>query len=131
MTATQQHRFEVWASNLLYLTFAVSVVADYLLGHGYFAPHKSTAQYLTLYAATPLLLWVYYKIRQGVKGAKTLFLTLYAFVLFHLMSDGLPPTSYDTPLEVASLLVQHGLQVCACLLLLVSLRQPTDTTVQA
>lgn len=122
MTATQQHRFEFWAAALLYLTFAVSVVTDFLLGRGYFAPHKSMGDYSTLYLATPLLLVVYYFIGKGLRGAKTLFLVLYAFVLFHLMSDGLPPASYDTPLELGSLLVQHGLQVAACLLLLLSLR---------
>jgi hypothetical protein len=124
MTATQQRSCEVWASNLLYLTFAVSVVADFLLGRGYFAPHKSTGQYLMLYGATPLLLYVYYKIRQGLKGAKTFFLTVYAFVLLQLLSGGLPPTSYDTPLEAANLLVQHGLQIGACLLMLLSLGTP-------
>lgn len=126
MTTTQQHRYEVWASNMLYLTFAVSVVADFLLRRGYFAPHKSTGQYLMLYLASPFLLYVYYKIRQGVKGAKTLFLTLYAFVLFQLLNGGLSPASYDTPLEAINLLVQHGLQVGASLLLLLSLRTPAE-----
>ena len=55
-----------------------------------------------------------YKIRQGVKGAKTLILTLYAFVLLHLLSGGLAPTSYNTSLEATNLLVQYGLQVGAC-----------------
>ena len=131
MTTAQQHRYEVWASTLLYLTFLISVVADFLLSRGYFAPHKTIAQYLTLYAVTPFLLFVYYKIRQGIKGAKTLFLTLYAFVLFQFISDGLSPTAYDTPLEATNLLLQHGLQICACVLLLLSLHKPADTLVQA
>jgi hypothetical protein len=126
MTPAQQHRYEVWASELLYATFTVSFIADFILGCGYFAPHKSMAQYFMLFGANPLLLFIYYKIRQGVKGAKTLFLTLYAFVLLQLMSEGLSPTSYDTPLEAANLLVQHGLQVGACVLLLLSMHTPSD-----
>jgi hypothetical protein len=131
MTATQQRSCEVWASNLLYLTFGVSVVADFLLNRGYFAPHKTTGQYLMLYGANPLLLFVYYKIREGLKGAKTFFLTLYAFVLLQLLNGGQPPASYDTPLELASLLVQHGLQIGACLLMLFSLLVPTRTPAKA
>ena len=119
MTTAQQRRYEVWASDLLFLTFTVSFVADFVLRCGYFAPHKSTGQYF--------LLFVYYKIRQGVKAAKTLFLTLYAFVLLQLLSGGLSPTSYDTPLELGNLLVQHGLQVGACLLLLLSLWRPSES----
>ena len=111
---------------MLYLTFAVSVVADFLLSRGYFSLHKSTKDYVMLYAITPFLLWVYYQIRKGVRGAKTLFLVLYAFVLVQLMSDGLHPASYDTPLEITNLLVQHGLQIGACLLMLLSLQTPTD-----
>ena len=76
MENTRKHTYEVWASNLLYLTFAVSVVANFMLHCGYFAAHKSTGQYLMLYGVSPLLLFAYYKIRQGIKGAKTLFLTL-------------------------------------------------------
>ena len=124
VTAIQQHRCEVWASNLLFLTFAVSLVADYRLGCGYFAAHKSQAAYGMLYLGNPILLATYYYIRRGLRGAKTLFLTLYAFVLFNLMTGGLSPTSYDTPFELGNLLVQHGLQVAACLLLLASLREP-------
>jgi hypothetical protein len=131
MTTTQQHRYEVWASDLLFLTFTVSFIADFLLGCGYFALHKSTGQYFLLFGVNPFLLFVYYKIRQGVKGAKTLLLTLYAFVLLQLLSGGLPPTSYDTPLELGNLLVQHGLQVGACLLLLLSLRTPSESVQKA
>lgn len=54
----------------------MSVVANFMLHCGYFAAHKSTGQYLMLYGVSPLLLFAYYKIRQGIKGAKTLFLTL-------------------------------------------------------
>lgn len=122
MTSTQQHRCEAWASNLLYLTFLVSLVTDYVLGRGYFAPHKSQGQYLELYLATPLLLLVYYYIRQGLRGAKVFFLVTYAFVLFHLFSEGVSPSAYDTELEAFSLLTQHGLQIMACLLILLSLR---------
>jgi hypothetical protein len=128
MTTTQQHRYEVWASELLYLTFTVSFIIDFILGCGYFAPHKSPGQYFLLFGVNPLLLFVYYKIRQGVKGAKTLFMTLYAFVLLQLLSGGLSPASYDTPLEAGNLLVQHGLQVGACLLLLLSLRTPAEAS---
>lgn len=126
MTTTQQRHFEVWASNLLYLTFGVSLVADYLLGHGYFAPGKRQGQYFELYLAMPVLLVVYYYIRQGVRGAKTLFLVLFAFVLFHLHEGGLPPSDYDTEWEVFSLVLQYGLQLMACALLLLSLRAPTE-----
>jgi hypothetical protein len=128
MTTTQQHRYEVWASELLYLTSTVSFFADFILDQGYFAAHKSVGQYILLFGANPLLLFVYYKIRQGAKGAKTLFLTLYAFVLLQLLRGGLSPTSYDTPLKLANLLVQHGLQLGACLLLLLSLRLPAETS---
>jgi hypothetical protein len=97
----------------------------------FFAPHKSPGQYLLLFGANPLLLFVYYKIRQGVKGAKTLILTLYAFVLLQLLSGGLAPTSYDTALETSNLLVQHGLQVGSCLLLLLSLRTPAKPALKS
>jgi hypothetical protein len=126
MTTNRQHCYEVWASSLLYLTFAVSLVSDFVLQCGYFAAQKSTGDYLTLYAATPFLLYVYYRIRQGTRGAKTLFLTLYAFVLYHLLSGGLPPTSYDAPLKLGSLVVQHALQVVACGFLMLSLRKPSE-----
>jgi hypothetical protein len=125
MTTAQQHRYEVWASELLYLTFTVSFLADFVLGQGYFAAHKN---YLLLFGANPLLLFIYYKIRKGIKGAKTLFLTLYAFVLLQLLRGGLSPASYDTPLKLANLLVRHGLQLGACLLLLLSLRMPAEAS---
>jgi len=126
MTTTQQHRFEVWASMMLYLTFGVSVVADFLLARGYFAPSHSPKGYFMLYLANPFLLYVYYQIRKGVAGAKKLFLVLYAFVLLELLQGGLALASYDTPLEATNLLVQHGLQVAACLLLLLSMQTPSD-----
>ncbi|MDO7875508.1 hypothetical protein Q5H93_12260 [Hymenobacter sp. ASUV-10] len=44
MTRPLQRRLELSAAALLYLTFAVSLVADWLLGQGYFAPHKSTSE---------------------------------------------------------------------------------------
>jgi hypothetical protein len=124
MTITQQHRFEVWASTMLYLTFSVSLVVDFLLACGYFASSHSPKGYFTLYVANPFLLYLYYQIRKGVSGAKKLFLVLYALVLLELLQGGLALASYDTPLEVANLLVQHGLQVGACLLLLLSMRTP-------
>ena len=64
--------------------------------------------------------------QRSARGAKTLFLTLYAFVLYHMLSGDLPPSSYDAPLKLGSLVVQHALQVAACGLLLLSLQKPTD-----
>jgi len=127
MTRTLQHRFELGAAALLYLTFAVSLVADWLLGQGYFAPHKSTSQYLMLYGAMPLLLVIYYCIGKGMRGAKTTFLTLYAFVLLDFMTGGLLPAHYDTRPKLVNLVVQHGLQVVASVLILVSLRKDLPT----
>jgi len=99
------------------------------LKHGYFAPHKSTPQYITLYVVTPFLLYVYYQIRKGLRGAKTLFLALYALLLFQLLNDGISSSSYNTSLKLGSLVVQHMLQGVACALLLLSLRTPTETSI--
>jgi hypothetical protein len=68
----------------------------------------------------PLLLVFYYYIHQGVRGAKTFFLVIYAFVLFHLPRDRISPRLYDKELEVFNLVMQHGLQLLACVLLLLS-----------
>ncbi len=131
-TAAQQHRYEVWASTLLYLTFAISTLVGLFSALGYFPRHQSTASYLVMYTAAPPLLVVYYYIRKGARVAKILFLALYAFVLLQLLRSGLPPTSYAaTPPEVAHLLVQHVLQVGACALLLLSLRAPAALPVEA
>ncbi len=130
MTTTQQHSYEVWASTLLYSTFAVSLVTDFLLGCGYFAPHLSPWQMLML-GVTPLLLFVYYKIRQGNQGAKVFFLTLYGFVLLHILAGGVPAASYATPLAATSLLLQHGLQIGACALMLLSMQKPAKALLKA
>jgi len=126
MEPSKQHKYEVWASNLLYLTFVVSLVTDFILKCGYFAPHKSGSQLVMLYVITPFLLFVYYKIRQGVKGAKTLFLACYALVVFQIISDGLSPAAYDTELKAFSLAAQHTSQILACLFILLSLRTPAS-----
>lgn len=126
MNSTQQHKYEVWASAALYLTFSISLITDLTLRRGYFAAHKSTGEYFTLYAVNPFLLYVYYQIRKGSRGAKTLFLTLYAFVLYHLLSGELTPGQYDTPFKLGSLVAQHLVQVTACVLLLLSLSKPKD-----
>lgn len=126
MKPSQQHKYEVWASNLLYLTSAISIVTDYVLKDGCFAPHKSLWQYLLLYGANLFLLFVYYKIRQGLKGAKTFFLVCYAFVVFHILSDGISPSTYDTELKAFSLAAQHTSQILACLFILLSLRSANN-----
>lgn len=131
MEPNQQHKYEVWASNLLYLTFTISLITDFVLEYGYFAPHKSMGQYLILYGVNPLLLFVYYKIRQGLKSAKTFFLVCYAFVIFHIFSDGVDASSYDTELKTFSLVAQHTSQILACLFMLLSLRPTTSQPTKA
>jgi hypothetical protein len=60
MTAAQQHRYEVWASRLLYFAFAVSLVGDIVFRDGYFAAHTTPRDYFLLYVANPFLLYLYY-----------------------------------------------------------------------
>lgn len=126
MTITKQYRYEAWAATLLYLTFIISVVADYILSRGYFAPHKSTKEYVMLYAIMPSLLWIYKQIHKGIRWAKILFLFLYVFVLVYLIKSGLVSISHGKPLEFANLIIQHWAQIMACLLLLLSLQKPTN-----
>lgn len=128
MTAAQQHRYEAGAARLLYLAFAISLVGDGVFRGGYFAAHPTPRDYFLLYVANPFLLYLYYQIQKGVAGAKQLVLALYALVLLELAHGELASSSYDTPLELASLLVQYGLQLGACLLMLLSLRKPAVST---
>jgi hypothetical protein len=58
-------------------------------------------------------------------------LFLYALVLLEIAHGELAFSSYDTPLEVASLIVQHGLQLGACLLVLLSLQKPAALAAKA
>ncbi|OGX91268.1 hypothetical protein [Hymenobacter coccineus] len=127
LTAAQQHRYEVWASNLLFLTFAISTAVGLLVALGYLPRHRGPAQYgyLSMYTAAPPLLVVYYYIRRGARVAKILFLLLYAFVLLQIISGWRPLTSYATPAGIVHLLAQQGLQIGACVLLFLSFRTPT------
>jgi len=131
MTAAQQHRYEVWASSMLYFAFAVSLVGDIVFRGGYFAAHATPRDYFLLYVANPFLLCLYYQIWKGMASAKKIFLFLYVLVLLELAHGELASSSYDTPPEVASLVVQHGLQLGACLLVLLSLQKPVALSAKA
>jgi hypothetical protein len=131
MTAAQQHRYEAWASSTLYFAFAVSLVRDIVFRGGYFAAHATPRDYFLLYVANPFLLYLYYQIRRGVASAKKISLFLYALFLLEIAHGELASSSYDTSLEVASLVVQHGLQLGACLLMLLSLQKPAALSAKA
>lgn len=123
---TQQHRYEIWASNLLFLTCAISTAVGLLTARGYLPRHRGPAQYgyLSMYTTAPPLLVVYYYVRRGASVAKILFLLLYAFILLQIISGWRPLIAYATPAGIVHLLVQQGLQIGACVLLFLSFRTP-------
>jgi hypothetical protein len=131
MATSPQHKYEVWASNALYLAFAVSLAFHFLLQSGYFAPHKSAADILWLYAANPFMLGVYYFIRQGIYGAKTLYLALYGLVILQLcaaiilsfVTDNLVVSDREIVLKLIGVLAEQTLKIGACVLILKSMRQ--------
>jgi hypothetical protein len=135
METSQQHRQEIWASNALYLSFAASLVTQYLVQSGYFATQKSVADILWLYAVNPIMLWVYYLIREGVYKAKTLYLALYGLVALQLcavavlgvVTDGLAGSEREMTLKIIGLVAEQSLKIGACVLILKSMRHASST----
>ncbi|MBO3270732.1 hypothetical protein [Hymenobacter defluvii] len=121
MEATQSRKYDIWASNALFLTFGLSVLMGFLRHTGYFASDLQTKDYLQLYLITPFLLLIYYYIRKGLRPAKTLFLVLYGLVLINIISYGTQASWFDTGLKTFDFLSQHFLQTLAGLLILLSL----------
>lgn len=120
MVTSQQHKYDIWASNLLFLAFGLSVGMGYLRHRGYFANDLQPKDYITLYLINPILLACYYYIRKGLRPVKTLFLTLYGLVLIQIIRTGSPVFS-DASLKTFDFVSQHFLQLGASLLMLLSL----------
>ncbi|MCA8830503.1 hypothetical protein [Hymenobacter pini] len=121
MATVQKHRFDVWASNLLFLAFGLSVLMNYLRHTGYFAPTLQTKDYIMLYLISPVLLVAYYYIRKGFREAKTLVLALCGVTLLNTLTSSHNFISSEDPLKTFDFLSQPLLYLAASILLLLSL----------
>jgi uncharacterized membrane protein len=126
MTIAQQRRYEKAAALLLSLGLAGSVVVDYALNRGFFEPYQTVAQILKLLLFIPLGLVIYFFVYRGRGWAKKCSLVIYALSQVYLVGKLSSRTAYNTPLELADLIVEHTLDTAACVLLLLSLTKPSD-----
>ena len=124
METRQQHKYDIWASNLLFLGFGLSLLMGFLRHTGYFASDLQTKDYITLYLITPLLLVMYYYIRKGVRAVKILFLTLYGVTLVQFLPSNSGSIPTDATLKTFDFFSQHILQLGAGVLILLSLWGP-------
>ncbi|MDU0372103.1 hypothetical protein ACFPAF_17000 [Hymenobacter endophyticus] len=133
MTTIQKHRYDIWASNLLFLAFGLSVLMGYLRQRDYFAPDLNTQDYIMHYLIAPVLLVVYYYIRKGIREVKTLFLALYGATLLNILTSSYSFISSEDPLKTFDFLSQQLLYLAASVLLLLSLWsfQRSSTTHEA
>lgn len=127
MEATQPTKYDIWASNALFLAFGLSIVTNFFLKRGYFGSDLHTKDYVTLYLIAPFLLFVYYKIRKGLRGAKIFFLTIYGVLLFELLTKGTGAVMASSPLYKFDFISQHVLQATASILIIISLLQAKKT----
>jgi hypothetical protein len=124
MVTHQQHKYDIWASNLLFLGFGLSLPMNYLLHKGYFASGLQTKDYIILYLISPLILVMYYYIRKGVRAVKILFLTLYGVTLMEFLPSNSGSIPTDATLKTFDFFSQHILQLGAGVLILLSFWAP-------
>lgn len=121
MVTTQKSKYDVWASNLLFLAFALSLLMGFLRHTSYFADELSTKDYIILYLIQPLVLVLYYYIRQGSRPAKTLFLALAGVTILQSLANGFNISFSSDPLWAFDLLSQFLLSLGAGVLVILSL----------
>lgn len=121
---TQQHKYDIWASNLLFLGFGISLPMNLLLHKGYFASGLQTKDYIILYLISPVVLIIYYFIRKGVRAVKILFLALYGVTLVQFLPNNSSSIPTGATLKTVDFFSQHILQLGGSLLILLSLWAP-------
>ncbi|RPD43754.1 hypothetical protein DNI29_23120 [Hymenobacter sediminis] len=120
MATSQKNIYDVWASVLLFVAFALSLLMNFLRHTGYFAPNLGTQEYIILYLCMPVALVIYYFIGKGKREAKTLFLALYAVTLWEIVTSGKDFLGQNN-LATFDFLSQQVLHLGACLLVLYTL----------
>ena len=126
---SSQYRYDKQASYLLFFAFGSSVVFNYFLKEGYFASGNNQKGYIILWVCTPLVLFIYYYIGKGHKGAKTTFLTLYGLVVITSLANyqGAIASQLTTSLKAINYVSQNVLQLLACVLMIIGFMSPKSS----
>jgi hypothetical protein len=126
MASPTQHRYDILASNLLFVGFLFAAVFNFLtnadlLKNPIFSGPASGV--LVLLSAV-IVLGYYYCIRQGYRWAKLLFFIFFGFsVLFLILGfKKVVATQFTSPLNGVGFAVQWLLRIAAFWLLVISFR---------
>jgi hypothetical protein len=122
METRQQRQYDIWASNLLFFAFGLSLPINYVLHEGFFASNLQAKDYVVLYLISPVMLVLYYYIRKGERAVKTLFLVLYGLAILQILSHSSSYIPTNASLETFDFFSQHTITLTACLLILLSFR---------
>jgi hypothetical protein len=123
MEQPQPTRYDVWASNLLLLSFGLMTVDAYCRGNQLFEPEMDWLNRGVWIAVYLFMGALYYQLRHGYRGVKTSFLLIIGVGIFNWLTDSGPRFSSgaDYPLKHLMSWGQTGLTLAAALLVIVSL----------
>lgn len=127
---TTQHRYNVLASNLLFVMFFLSIPINFFTKQGYFTPSMHSGIFVVYCMVTALILVLFYVIRRGKSWAKILYIILFIWPLadniWHFKRNA--PELFATPLHTLNFALQNGLQLIAVVLLVLSFfkREPAQ-----
>lgn len=128
MAASQQHRYDVIATNLLFAGFLLGIAVDLYTKTGLFnfqSKIVSRQFFLTaVFISLLLTLAHYYYIRQGYRWAKILFFIFFGMgLLFNIVDfKGVAAKQFVSPIKEVSFAMQWLLQLAAFSLLVIGYR---------
>lgn len=126
MASPTQHRYDILASNLLFVGFLFGVVFNFLTNSDLLnSPiFSGPASGILMLLSAVIVLGYYYCIRQGYRWAKVLFFIFFVFsaLLLVLGFKKVVATQFTSPLNGVSFVVQWLLRIAAFWLLVISFR---------
>ena len=126
MTLAQQHRYEILASNIIFITTVGAAIINYFVrGIGDTSVSQATTALLGLFSL--FLLFLAYFIRIGRRWAKFTYLAVTVLVFLPLVLDyhRLAATTFTSTAAIVAYAVQQLCYVVVTVLLILSLRRPT------
>ncbi len=127
MTLAQKHRYEVLASNLIYLGTLVFTTINFFVKQGFWGPHTSRTGLALIIVISLFILWVAYLIRKGRKWAKLVYILITIIGILPLLLDfkRFASISLTSTSVTVNFIAQEVLYVGISTFLLLSLRKPT------
>ncbi|MGI4762332.1 MAG: hypothetical protein ACRYF0_16600 [Janthinobacterium lividum] len=126
MTLAQQHRYEMLATKLIFISnLAVITIGNYLTKQGFWAADLSHTTIWVAVLFYPWFFWVAYCIGKGRRWAKITYIVLTVLGLLFTMLDykRMAPKLFFSTASTSSFFMQQVLYIGICGLILLSLRK--------